>query len=73
MPHDTCFLGHFLCRYRWQQSFDPMTSPSLTFDGGHVKIRLDFEINIFTQKKHMFLAQNVLRIPNMSLAFLYDA
>ena len=34
MPCDTCFLGHFAHRYRWWQSFDPMTSSNLTFDGG---------------------------------------
>ena len=76
MPCDACFLGHFARRYRWQQSFDPMSSPNLTFDAGQVKVRprSDQIFNsIFSHKKHIFLAQNFLRIPNMSLVFLYDA
>ena len=53
MPCDTCLLGHFARRYRWQQSFDPMTSPDRTFDAGQAKVRSNFEINIFTQKVHV--------------------
>ena len=38
-PCDTCFLDHVARRYRWQKSFDPMTSTNLTFDSGQVKVR----------------------------------
>ena len=76
MPCDACFLGHFARRSRWWQSFDPMTSSNLTFDGGQFKVRSrsgQIFKSIFLHKKHMFLVQNFLRIPNMSLVFLYDA
>ena len=43
---DTCFLGHFASRYRWRQSFDPIKSSSLTFDGDHV-VSSNFPTNIF--------------------------
>ena len=72
MPCDTYFLGHVARRYRWQQSFDPMTSLNLTFDAGQVKVRSrsgQIFKSIFLHKKHMFLAQNFLRIPNMLLVF----
>ena len=41
MPCDTCLLGYFASRYgsRWWQSFDPMTSSSLTFAGRQVNVR----------------------------------
>ena len=73
---EACFLGHFASRYTWSQSFDPMTSSNLTFDGGQVKVRSrsgQIFKSMFLQKKHMFLAQNFLRIPNMVFVFLYDA
>ena len=73
MPCDTCFLGHVARRYRWQQSFDPMTSLNLTFDAGQVKVRSrsgQIFKSIFLHKKHMFLAQNFLRIPSMLDFFL---
>ena len=38
MPCDTCFLGHFARRYLWQQLFDPLTSPNLTFESGQVNV-----------------------------------
>ena len=72
MPCDTYFLGHVARRYRWQQSFDPMTSLNLTFDAGQVKVRSrsgQIFKSIFLHKKHMFLAQNFLRIPSMLLVF----
>ena len=57
MPCDTYFLGHVARRYRWQQSFDPMASLSLTFGcragQGKVKARSNIQINIFTQKAHV--------------------
>ena len=39
IPCNTSFLGHAARKYRWWQSFDPMTSYNLTFDGGQVKVR----------------------------------
>ena len=76
MSCDTCFRGYFERRYRWQQSLDPMTLLNLHFDAGQGKVRSSSDQifkSIFLYKRHMFLAQNFLRIPNMSLVFLYDA
>ena len=74
MPCDTYFLGHVARRYRWQQSFDPMTSLNLTFDAGQVKVRSRsgqiFE-SMFLHKKRMSLPQNFLRIPSMLLVFFF--
>ena len=53
---DASFLGYFASRYRWWQSFDPMTSCNLTFDGGRVKDRsnkVKFSNQYFTQKTHI--------------------
>ena len=68
MPCDTCSLGHVARRYRWQQSFDPMTSLNLTLDAGQLKVRSrsgQIVKSIFLNKKHTFLAQNFLRLPSM--------
>ena len=69
---DTCFLGHSASRYRWWESFDPITSSNLTFDGGQVNVRSrsgQIFKSMFLNKKHKFLAQNFLRIPNMAFVF----
>ena len=70
MPCDTCFHGHVARRYRWQQSFEPMTSLNLTFDAGQVKVRSrsgQIFKSMFLHKKRMFLAQNFRRIPSILL------
>ena len=66
------FLGHFARRYRWRESFDPMTSSNLFFDGGQVNLGPIFKL-IFLYKKHMFLARIFLGIPNMPLVYFYDS
>ena len=55
MPYNTGPLGHFARKYRWQQSFNPMTSPKVTFDAGQVKLRSNFQINIFTKITYFLL------------------
>ena len=76
MPCDTCFLVILHADIGGDQSFNRMTSSSLTFDGGQVKVRLKmvkFSNQYFLHKKHMFIAQNIIRILNISLVFFYDA
>ena len=53
-----------------------MASSNLTFGGGQFKVRSrsgQIFKSVFLHKKHMFLVQNYIRIPNMSSVFLRDA
>ena len=70
MPCDTCFLGHVARRYRWQQSFDPMTSLNLTFDAGQVKVR--FAVPCRPQIKTLFEDDNALQTA-LPVVFLSQA
>ena len=72
---DTClFSGSFASRYRWWQSFDPgynVIQSDFWWRSGQGWVK--YSNQYFLHKKYMFLVQNLIRIPNMSFVFLYDA